>query len=331
MDYVRLGATGLKVSRICLGCMSFGSDDDWKLSERDSVAIIRKALDGGINFFDTANVYSHGESEEILGRALTSFGVSRAEMVIATKVFFPMGPGPNDRGLGRKHILQSVDDSLRRLGMDYVDLLQIHRFDEETPIEETLQALDDVVRAGKVRYIGASTMAAWQFSKMLYTADLNGLTRFVSMQNNYSLIYREEEREVIPLCVDQGIGLIPYSPLGGGLLAGARKAGTVRSNNPRMRERFPRPADEAVVEATAGVAANRGMGPAQIALAWLLSRPGLTAPIVGVSRVEQLDDPLAAVGLTLTPEEIARLEGVYETQPPLPAVPMTIVPPARRG
>ena len=213
MDYVRLGSAGLKVSRVCLGCMSFGNGFDWMIPEEPSFAVVRKALDLGINFFDTADVYSAGQSEEILGRALKSFGVKRDDVVVATKVYQAMGPGPNQRGLSRKHIAQSIDDSLRRLGMDYVDLYQIHRFDLETPIEETLSALTDLIRVGKVRYIGASTMAAYQFSRMLYKADQLGLARFVSMQNNYSLLYREEEREMIPLCREEGVGLIPYSPI----------------------------------------------------------------------------------------------------------------------
>jgi aryl-alcohol dehydrogenase-like predicted oxidoreductase len=321
MDYVRLGATGLKVSRLALGCMSFGSQQDWMLSEEASQPIIRGALDGGVNFFDTANMYSRGESEAILGRALKAFGVARDQAVIATKVFFPMGSGPNDRGLSRKHIFDSIDASLTRLGTDHVDLLQIHRFDDGTPIEETLEALDAVVRAGKVRYLGASTMAAWQFAKMLYTADIRGLTRFVSMQNSYSLLYREEEREMIPLCRDQGVGLIPYSPLAGGLLAGNRKAGTVRASSAMARDRYKRPADEAVVAATAEVASARGVGPAQVAMAWLLSRPGVTAPIIGVTRLEQLEDSLKALELTLAPEENGRLDAVYETQRPAEAIP----------
>jgi aryl-alcohol dehydrogenase-like predicted oxidoreductase len=333
MDYARLGASGLKVSRICLGCMSFGSTQDWQISEEDSRAVIRAALDGGINFFDTANAYGHGESEEILGRALKGFGVGREESVIATKLFFPMGTGPNDRGLSRKHILQSTDDSLRRLGTDYIDLLQIHRFDVETPIEETLEALNDVVRAGKVRYIGASTMAAWQFAKMLFTADSHGWTRFVSMQNSYSLAYREEEREMIPLCADQGVGLIPYSPLAAGFLTGSRKAGTVRSKMPLQQSRFNRPADQAVADAVAKVAAARGVGPAQVALAWLLTRPALTAPIVGITRLAQLDDALKSVDLKLTAEESAALEAPYETMPAFPHQParnLIMPPPTRR-
>jgi aryl-alcohol dehydrogenase-like predicted oxidoreductase len=319
MEFVRLGTTGLKVSRICLGCMSFGSGFDWMLPEEDSRAIIKTALEGGINFYDTADVYSNGESEEILGRALKDFGPRRDELVIATKVYNPMGPGPNQRGLSRKHIMHSIDDSLRRLGTDYVDLFQIHRFDRETPIEETLEALTDVIKAGKALYIGASTMAAWQFAKMLHVADQLGLSRFVTMQNNYSLLYREEEREMIPLCVDEGVGLIPYSPIGGGLLAGSRRLGTVRSNSLMARERFRRPADEAVIDAVREVAAARGVKPAEIAIAWLLHQPGVTAPIVGATKASHLEDPIKAVGTTLSADEISRLESVYETQPQLPA------------
>ena len=318
MDHVRLGSTGLKVSRICLGCMSFGSGFDWMLPEEPSFAIVRKALDLGINFFDTANVYSLGESEQILGRALRAFGVKRDDVVIATKVFHPMGPGPNQRGLSRKHILQSIDDSLRRLGVDYVDLYQIHRFDRETPIEETLDALTQLIRIGKVRYLGASTMSAYQFAKLLYRADQLGLARFVSMQNNYSLLYREEEREMIPLCREEGVGLIPYSPIGGGLLAGSRRTGTVRSHSVMARDRFNRKADEAVIDAVAEVARARGVRPAEIAIAWLLAQPGVSAPIVGATKASHLEDPVKALGTALSTEELARLEGAYETQPPLP-------------
>src|SRR5581483_11315706 len=318
MEYVRLGTSGLKVSRICLGCMSFGGGADWMLPEQPSLAIVRKALDLGINFFDTANVYSEGESEQILGRALHSFGVKREDVVIATKVFHPMGSGPNQRGLSRKHIFQSMDDSLRRLGLDYVDLYQIHRFDRETPIEETMEALSEVVASGKALYLGASSMAAWQFAKMQHAATDLGLPRFATMQNNYSLIYREEEREMIPLCIDQGVGLIPYSPIGGGLLAGSRKAGTIRSTSPMARDRFNRPADEAVIDAVRQVAERRGVKPAEIAIAWLLGRPGVTAPIVGATKAGHLEDPIKAVGTRLTDEEISILEGAYETQAPLP-------------
>jgi aryl-alcohol dehydrogenase-like predicted oxidoreductase len=318
MEYVRLGASGLKVSRLCLGCMSFGSGFDWMLPEEPSFAIIRKALDAGINFFDTADVYSAGESEQILGRALKQFGVRREDVVIATKVYNPMGPGPNQRGLSRKHILESIDDSLWRLGLDYVDLYQIHRFDLETPIEETLDALNQLVRDGKVRYLGASTMAAYQFAKMLHRADALGVARFVSMQNNYSLLYREEEHEMIPLCREEGVGLIPYSPIGGGLLAGSRRSGTVRSQSAMARDRFNRPADEAVIDAVANVARARGVAPAEIAIAWLLARPGVTAPIIGATKLQHLDDPVRALGTRLTPEETAMLEGAYLAQAPLP-------------
>jgi 1-deoxyxylulose-5-phosphate synthase len=318
MEYVRLGSSGLKVSRVCLGCMSFGSGFDWMLPEEPSQAIVRKALDAGINFFDTANVYSLGESEQILGRALKTFGVRREDAVIATKLFHPMGPGPNQRGLSRKHVFQAIDDSLRRLGLDYVDLYQIHRFDRETPIAETLDALTQLVRDGKVRYLGASTMVAYQFAKMLSEADRLHLERFVSMQNNYSLLYREEEREMNPLCVEEGVALIPYSPLGGGLLTGSRRTGSVRSRSPMARDRFRRKADEAVIDAVADVARERGVGPAEVAIAWLLGRPGVTAPIVGATKASHLDDPVKAVGTKLSGEEIAKLEGAYETQPALP-------------
>ncbi|MEJ1965325.1 MAG: aldo/keto reductase [Gammaproteobacteria bacterium] len=318
MEYVRLGSSGLKVSRICLGCMSFGSGFNWMVPEEPSFAIVRKALDLGINFFDTANVYSAGESERILGRALHSFGVKREDVVIATKVYQPMGPGPNDRGLSRKHVMHAIDESLRRLGTDYVDLYQIHRFDLETPVEETLEALTDLIEAGKVRYLGASTMAAYQLAKLLYRADQLGLARFVSMQNNYSLIYREEEREMIPLCRAEGVGLIPYSPIGGGLLAGSRRTGTVRSQSVMARDRFNRKADEAVIDAVGAVAAQRGIGPAQVAIAWLLAQPGLTAPVVGATKAHHLEDSVKAVGTKLTAEEIDLVERMYEPQAALP-------------
>jgi 1-deoxyxylulose-5-phosphate synthase len=318
MEYVRLGSSGLKVSRLCLGCMSFGSGFNWMLPEEPSFAIVRRALDLGVNFFDTADVYSSGESERILGRALKTFGVPRDDVVVATKVYHPMGPGPNQQGLSRKHIFQSIDASLQRLGLDYVDLYQIHRFDLDTPIEETLEALAQLARDGKVRYLGASTMAAYQFARMLHAADRLSLPRFVSMQNNYSLLYREEEREMIPLCREEGVGLIPYSPIGGGLLAGSRRTGTVRSHSPMARDRFNRAADEAVIDAVAGVAKQRGAAPAEIAIAWLLGKAGVTAPIIGATKVEHLDDPMKALGTRLTTEEVAQLEGAYVTQPPLP-------------
>ena len=319
MQFASLGSSGLKVSRLCLGCMSFGSGFNWMIPEAQSFEVLRRALDLGINFFDTADVYSDGESEQILGRALRHFGVKRDSVVIATKVFQPSGPGPNDRGLSRKHILHSIDASLARLGLDFVDLYQIHRFDLETPIEETLDTLDGLVRAGKVRYLGASTMAAWQFAKMLHKSDERGLARFVSMQNNYSLLYREEEREMNPLCLDEGVGLIPYSPIGGGLLAGSRRTGTVRSHSPMARDRFRRPADEAVIDAVAAVAKRRGVAPAQVAIAWLLAQPAVTAPIVGVTRAAQLDDSVAAVAMTLSDEDRKELESAYEAQAPLAA------------
>jgi aryl-alcohol dehydrogenase (NADP+) len=329
MEYVRLGSSGLEVSRICLGCMSFGAGADWMLPEEQSAAIVRKALDLGINFFDTADVYSAGESEQFLGRALKAFNVPRDEVVVATKVFQPMGPMPNQRGLSRKHILHSIDDSLRRLGLDYVDLYQIHRFDRHTPIEETLEALTDVIRSGKVRYIGASSMAAYQFARLLYRADQLRLARFVSMQNNYSLIYREEEREMIPLCREEGVGLIPYSPIGGGLLAGSRRTGTVRSHSPMARDRFNRPADEAVIDAVSAVARQRGVGPAQVAVSWLLAQPGVSAPIVGATKPAHLEDSVKAVEVTLSADEIKQLEGAYVTQAPLPFY--FRPPPSRRG
>ena len=318
MEYVRLGNSGMKVSRICLGCMSFGSAFNWMVPEEESFGIVRKSLDLGINFFDTANVYSNGDSEQILGRALKHFSVKREDVVVATKVFGPVGQGPNDRGLSRKHIMHSIDESLRRLGTDYVDLYQIHRFDLETPMEETLEALHDVVKAGKARYLGASSMPAYQFAKMLYRADQLRFTRFISMQNNYSLLYREEEREMAPLCREEGVGLIPYSPIGGGLLAGSRRTGTIRSSSVMARDRFNRKADEAVIDAVATVAAQRGVGAAQIAIAWLLAQRGVTAPIVGATKATHLEDSVKAVGMRLTEEEIAKLEAAYETQPVLP-------------
>ncbi|HEV2701175.1 MAG TPA: aldo/keto reductase [Steroidobacteraceae bacterium] len=318
MDYMRLGSSGLRVSRICLGCMSFGSGADWMLPEAASFAIVRRALELGINFFDTADVYSAGESELILGKALKAFGVRRDDAVVATKVFQAVGPGPNQRGLSRKHIMESIDGSLARLGVDYVDLYQIHRFDRDTPVEETLETLTDLIKVGKVRYIGASTMAAYQLAKMLHRADQRHLARFISMQNNYSLLYREEEREMIPLCREEGIGLIPYSPIGGGLLAGSRRVHTVRSNSPMARDRFTRKADEAVIDAVAAVATKRGVGAAEVAVAWLLAQTGVTSPIVGATKVNHLDDSVKALGTHLTSEESQKLEGAYETQPPLP-------------
>jgi 1-deoxyxylulose-5-phosphate synthase len=287
MEYTNLGSTGLKVSRICLGCMTYGTSKwrPWVLDEEAGRPFIKEALEKGINFFDTADMYSLGKSEEVLGRALKEFGPSRDRLVIATKVFFPLGDDPNQQGLSRKHIMHAIDDSLRRLGTDYVDLYQIHRFDYDTPIEETLTALHDVVKAGKARYIGASSMFAWQFAQMLYTADSLGLTRFVTMQNHYNLIYREEEREMAPLCESEGVGLLPWSPLARGLLAGNRKAQTLRSKEDDYGKKlYTQEADDRVVDCVAEVANARDVPPARVALAWLLNKSQVTAPIVGASK-----------------------------------------------
>ena len=297
--------------------MTYGSSQwrPWVLDEEASRPLIRRALESGINFFDTADMYSLGASEEVLGRALKEFGPARDKLVIATKVFYPMGEGPDQRGLSRKHIMAAIDASLRRLGTDYVDLYQIHRFDEETPIEETLEALHDVVRAGKARYLGASSMPAWRFAKLLYTADAHGWTRFVMMQNHYNLVYREEEREMIPFCLDQGIGVLPWSPLARGLLAGKRRPKTVRAATDTYGHQLygeeVTEADAAVVDTLDRVAAESGIAPAQMALAWLVHKPGVIAPIIGVSKPGQLEDALAALDLTLSPETIARLEEAY--------------------
>ena len=314
MKFVRMGSTGTQVSRLCLGCMSFGGGADWMLDEEASLPIITKAVEAGINFFDTADVYSRGRSEEFLGRALKTLAVRRDEAVVATKVFNPMGRGPNMGGLSKKHIHQSIDASLTRLGLDYVDLYQIHRFDYETPIEETIEALDDVVKAGKALYVGASSMFAYQFSKYLHLADAAGRTRFSMMQNHYNLAYREEEREMNPLCLEEGVGLIPWSPLAGGVLAGAREAGTVRSQSSMGRGRHNRPEDQAVLDALKNVAAARGEAPAQVAIAWLLSKPAVTAPIVGATKLHHLDDPVKAVESPLSAEEVATLEAPYAAQ-----------------
>lgn len=321
MQYVNLGTAGLRVSRICLGTMTYGSSQwrPWVLNEEESRPLIRKALESGLNFFDTADMYSLGASEEVLGRALKEFGPGRDELVIATKVFYPMGDDPNQRGLSRKHIMAAIDASLQRLGIDYVDLYQIHRFDEETPIEETLEALHDVVRAGKARYLGASSMPAWRFAKMLYTADAHGWTRFVTMQNHYNLLYREEEREMIPLCLDEGIGILPWSPLARGLLAGKRRTKTVRATTDTYGHELygqqMSDADARVVDRLEELAAEAGILPAPMALAWLLQRPGVVAPIVGISKPAQLEDALAALEVTLSAESIARLEEVYVPHP----------------
>jgi aryl-alcohol dehydrogenase (NADP+) len=315
MEYTTLGRTGLQVSRICLGCMSYGEpsrgNQPWSLDEETSRPFFRQALDAGINFFDTANVYSAGSSEEITGRALLDL-TARENLVIATKVHGVMRPGPNGGGLSRKAILTEIDNSLRRLGTDYVDLYQIHRWDYETPIEETLEALHDVVKSGKARYIGASSMYAWQFAKALYLSDVNGWTRFVSMQNHYNLLYREEEREMNPLCVDQGVGLIPWSPLARGRLTRPWDETTARSESDEFGRRLYGEGDRAVVDAVSRVAEQRGISRAQVATAWILSKPGVTAPIVGATKPHHLDDAIAAVDIKLTDDEIQALEAPYQ-------------------
>ncbi len=331
MDYINLGDTGLQVSRICLGCMTYGSPatgkilpgrQSWALNESDSQPFFRQALELGINFWDTANVYSGGDSEIVIGRFLKQNSIRRESIVLATKVCSPMREEPNGHGLSRKAILFELDESLKRLQTDYVDLYQTHRWDYETPIEETLEALHDAVKAGKVRYIGASSMYAWQFAKALYLSRLNGWTRFVSMQNHYNLLYREEEREMIPLCLDQGVGCIPWSPLARGVLAGnrTREGGrhtTRSSTDPFTDYLYDQPTDFDVVDAVVEVAAARDVAPAQVALAWLLAKPGVTAPIVGATKKRHLKDALAAEELTLSEEEIALLEKPYVAHPVL--------------
>ncbi len=320
MDYVRLGPSELKVSRICLGMMSYGDPSwrEWLLTEDAAEPIVRRAVEAGVTFFDTADMYSNGRSEEITGRLLGKLFARRDDYVLATKVYFPMGPGPDDRGLSRKHILTAIDASLSRLGKDYVDLYQIHRWDHETPIEETMAALHEVVRAGKARYIGASSMYAWQFAKAQHTAEATGGTTFVSMQNHYNLAYREEEREMIPLCLDQGVGVIPWSPLARGLLAGSRERGgqrtTVRAGSDRVADMYE-DSDFDVVDVVREVAEERSLPPAQIALAWLLGKPVVTAPIVGATKPPHLEDAIAATDVTLTDEEVARLEAPYRPHP----------------
>jgi 1-deoxyxylulose-5-phosphate synthase len=323
MEYVRFGSTGLKVSRICLGCMSFGQPTEgrmWALNEEQSRPFIKRALELGINFFDTADVYSIGMSEQVVGRALRDY-VSRDEVVIATKVHGAMGPGPNDRGLSRKHILSSIDASLKRLGTDYVDLYQTHRWDYETPIEETMEALHDVVRAGKARYIGASSMYAWQFAKAQYTADLHGWTRFVSMQPHYNLVYREEEREMLPFCQDQKVAVIPWSPLARGLLTGKRVKGGGETERAQAdtfgKTLYTRDDDYAISNRVGEVAEARGLPMAQVALAWMLSKPVITAPIVGATKPHHLEDAASALSVQLTPDEICRLEELYQPHPVL--------------
>jgi aryl-alcohol dehydrogenase (NADP+) len=323
MDYVRLGSTGLKVSRLCLGCMTYGSTKwrPWVLDEAQSLPFFKRALEAGINFFDTADVYSQGESERVTGKALKEYA-RRHEIVLATKVNGPMGADANNRGLSRKHIMDGIDRSLGRLGVDYVDLYQIHRFDYETPVEETLEALNDVVRAGKARYIGASSMYAWQFMKMLSVSRAHGWTPFVSMQPQYNLVYREEEREMLNLCLDQGIGVIPWSPLARGFLAGGRaspgEGNTERARSdefaPRLYYREP---DFAVVEAVSEIAKARGVTNMQIALAWVLKNPAITSPIIGASKAHHLDDALGALSIKLTDDEIKALEKPYKPKPVL--------------
>ncbi|WP_029002448.1 aldo/keto reductase [Azorhizobium doebereinerae] len=317
MDYVKLGRTGLEVSRLCLGCMSYGAPDrgthPWSLPEDESRPFIRKALDSGITFFDTANVYSDGTSEEFLGRAIKDFA-RRDDLVIATKVFNRMRPGPNGAGLSRKAILNEIDNSLRRLGTDYVDLYQIHRWDYGTPIEETLEALDTVVRTGKARYIGASSMHAWQFAKALALQERHGWARFVSMQNYVNLLYREEERDMLPLCADAGIGVIPWSPLARGRLTRPWSEGSARSETDEFGKTLyaaTADADRQVVEQVAAIAAARGVPAAQVALAWVLQKSEITAPIVGATKPVHLDDAVAALSLKLEPAEIAALEAPY--------------------
>ncbi len=314
---MRLGRTGLKVSRICLGMMSYGDPQvrPWALDEEAAEPFVRRAAEAGINFFDTADVYSAGASEQITGRLLARVFARREDYVLATKVFMAMGDGPNDRGLSRKHILSGIDASLRRLGTDYVDLYQIHRWDPETPIEETMEALADVVRAGKARYIGASSMYAWQFAKAQRVAPIP----FVSMQNHYNLVYREEEREMIPQCIDMGVGVIPWSPLARGLLTGNRTRDgerlTARARTDDYADALYTDADFDVVDRLGEVAGERGLPPAQLALAWLLHKPGVTAPIVGATKLSHLEDAIAAAGVTLSEDEVKRLEEPYQPHP----------------
>ncbi len=320
MEYVPLGSSGLKVSRIGLGMMSYGDPASraWHLGEREAEPIVRRAVEAGVTFFDTADVYSDGKSEEITGRLLARLFPRRDDYVLATKAYFPMGAGPNSRGLSRKHVLAAVDASLTRLDTDYVDLYQIHRWDHETPIEETMAALHDVVRAGKARYIGASSMYAWQFAKAQYSARSAGWTAFASMQNHYNLVYREEEREMIPLCLDQGVGVLPWSPLARGLLAGTRERGgaqiTVRAKSDPVAEMYEA-SDFDVVDVVVEVARERDLPPARVAIAWLLAKPAVTAPIIGATRLNHVDDAIAAIDVTLSDDEMARLEAPYRPHP----------------
>ncbi|WEK03361.1 MAG: aldo/keto reductase [Candidatus Devosia phytovorans] len=318
MDYINLGRTGLKISRLAMGCMTFGSPTwaPWVLDEEASRPIIDKALELGINFFDMADMYSAGASEQVVAKALS--GVPRHKLVLATKLYNPMSQDPNDRGLSRKHIFEAVDGSLKRLGTDYIDLYQLHRFDYETPLEETLGALNDVVRAGKVRYLGASSMHAWQFMKALGLQRANGWAPFVSMQPHYNLIYREEEREMLPLCLSEGIGVIPWSPLARGRLAARARSDTTRSQTDKTAGALydrSQAQDEAVIAALRAVAERLGRPPAQIAYAWVATRPAITAPIVGISKLHQFDDAVAALEVRLTAEDVAELEAPYHPKP----------------
>jgi 1-deoxyxylulose-5-phosphate synthase len=322
MQYTNLGKTGMKVSRLCLGMMSYGAKSwrEWILDEEQARPFIRRALDAGINFFDTADVYSLGESEKITGNLLKYFGVRRENVIVATKVNGQMSEDINAKGLSRKHILDSIDKSLKRLQMDYVDLYQIHRWDYETPIEETMEALNDVVRAGKARYIGASSMYAWQFSKAQYIAQSHGWSRFVSMQNHYNLVYREEEREMIPLCLDQGIGLIPWSPMARGFFAGNRKPGgggeTTRANSdPFANGLYFRDEDFAVADRSAEIAKERGVTSSQIALAWILNKPHINSPIIGATKMDHLEQAIATLDIQLSEDEVQRLEEPYKPHP----------------
>jgi 1-deoxyxylulose-5-phosphate synthase len=314
MQSISLGKTGLKVSRLCLGCMTYGSKKwrPWVLEEEEARPFFRRAIEAGINFFDTADAYSVGVSETIVGRSLREY-TRRDDVVIATKVFFPTGPGPNDQGLSRKHIMQALEASLRRLATDYIDLYQIHRFDPQVPIEETIEALHDIVKSGKALYVGASSMYGWQFAKMLHAADVHGWTRFVSMQNHYNLVYREEEREMIPFCIDQGIGIIPWSPLARGFLAGNRARSTERAKSDTFaHEYYFTDSDNTIADRVAEVAKRRGVSAAQIALAWILQKPGVTAPIVGASKLDQLDQSIAALDVRLDEAEMKYLEELYQ-------------------
>lgn len=324
MEYTNLGKSGVKVSRLCLGMMSYGTSKwrPWVLDEGPARPFIKRALEAGINFFDTADMYSKGVSEEVLGKSLKRFGVSRESVVIATKVFFPLKDDPNSGGLSRKHIMDAIDASLKRLGMEYVDLYLIHRWDYDTPIEETMGALHDVVKAGKARYLGASSMFAWQFAKAQHIADLHGWTRFTAMQNHYNLIYREEEREMIPLCIDQGVGLTPWSPLARGFFAGDRKRGgggsTLRAKSDDYADHlYFREDDFVVAERVQEVAKKRAVTSSQVALAWLLGKPFITAPIIGATSLEHLDQSLAAMDMHLTDDESATLEQDYRPHPVL--------------